>query len=76
MSKARRRFQNSLYGKFFGKPPPFDQLKKILQTMWSNIGEVDISDLPNGYLLLRCVSQKIMEKILFEGPWSVNGIIL
>lgn len=76
MDKARLRFQNALYGKFFGKPPPFEQVKKILTTLWSNVGEVLISDLPNGYLLLRCASQDVMHKILFEGPWTVNGIIL
>lgn len=41
MAKARHRFQKSLFGKFFGKPPAFDQVKKILLTMWSNLGEIN-----------------------------------
>lgn len=30
ISRAHSRFQTTLYGKFFGKPPLFDQVKEIL----------------------------------------------
>lgn len=76
MSRALMRFQNSLYGKFFSKPPPFDQVKLILHSKWSNIGLIHISHLPNGFLLLRCETHEAMQKLLFDGPWEVNGIIL
>ncbi|XP_039136996.1 uncharacterized protein LOC120274516 [Dioscorea cayenensis subsp. rotundata] len=76
MARARLRIQHSLLGKFFGKPPPFDQVKSILQSKWNDIGEISISDLPNGYLLFRCESFEISQKILFDGPWAVNGAIL
>lgn len=56
LTKAHRRFQFALYGKLFGKSPPFDQVKDILTAKWANLGEVSISDLPNGYLLIRCPS--------------------
>lgn len=39
-------------------------------------GEVTISDLPNGFLLIRCSSHEIMQRILMGGPWSINRIIL
>lgn len=63
-------------GSFFGKPPPFDQVKLILQSKWSNIGVIHISDLPNSYLLLHCKMHEAMQKLLIDGPWAVNGIIL
>ncbi|XP_039113739.1 uncharacterized protein LOC120249304 [Dioscorea cayenensis subsp. rotundata] len=76
VSRASLRFQTSLYGKFFGKAPPFDQIKEILSSKWSDLGAVQISDLPNGYLLIRCENQDTMHLLMFEGPWAVNGIVL
>lgn len=52
MARARMKFQFTLYGKLFGKPPPFDQVKAALIYKWEGIGEVFISDLPNGFLLI------------------------
>lgn len=40
------------------------------------IGEVSISDLPNSFLLIGCPSHEVIQKILVEGPRSINGIIL
>lgn len=76
MARARLRFQHSLLGKFFGKPLLFEHVKTVLHNRWSEFGEVSISDLPNGYLLFRCASHDIMQKLLFEGPWAVNGVVL
>lgn len=76
ISRARMRFQIALYGKFFGKPPPFEQVKEILSAKWNNLGLFQISNLPNGYLLIQCSTHEAMQKLLFEGPWAVNGIML
>ncbi|XP_039141982.1 uncharacterized protein LOC120279183 [Dioscorea cayenensis subsp. rotundata] len=76
LARAHLKFQNSLFGKFFGKPPPFDQVKAFLSAKWSQFGEVLISDLPNGFLLLRCDSHDTLKHLLCDGPWSINGIIL
>lgn len=40
LGRARMKFQNALYGKFFGKPPSFEQVKLILLAKWADIGEV------------------------------------
>lgn len=53
MSHARMEFQSSLFGNFFAKPPPFDQVKGSLMAKWVDYGEILISDLPNGFLLIR-----------------------
>lgn len=75
-NRAKMQFQHSLYGKFFGKAPPFDIVKANLLARWEEFGEIFISDLPNGYLLIRCAAHKAMQRILFEGPWTVNGVTL
>lgn len=54
VSRAKMRFQMLLYRKFFGKSPPFEQVREILSSKWSELGAFQISDLPNGYLLIRC----------------------
>lgn len=76
ISRAHMRFQTALYGKFFGKSPPFEQVKEILTAKWNDLGSFQISDLPNGYLLIRCSTHEAMQKLLFEGPWAVNGTVL
>ncbi|XP_039136678.1 uncharacterized protein LOC120273995 [Dioscorea cayenensis subsp. rotundata] len=76
VARAHLRFQHSLIGKFFGKPPIFEQIKTVLLTRWQEFGEISISDLPNGYLLFRCESHEVSQKLLFEGPWGVNGVVL
>lgn len=76
LSRARLRFQHSLFGKFFGKPPLFEQVKNILLKKWEHIGEIHISDLPNGFILIRCSNQSELQRLLSEGPWTINGIIL
>lgn len=65
-------FQNSLYGKFFREIPPFDQVKMILQDKWSDFGVVYIPDLPISFLIIYCNTYKVMEKILFDGPWALT----
>lgn len=76
LTRAHMRFQHALYEKLFGKPPPFDQVKAPLCAKWADIGEVFISDLPNGFILIRCTSHLVSQGLLTEGPWSINGIIL
>lgn len=48
----------------------------ILQAKWSEIGVIYISNLPNDYLLIRCETHEAMQKLLFDGAWAVNGVIL
>lgn len=76
MTRARICFQYSILGKFFGKPPLFEHVKTVLLTRWSEFGEISISDLPKGYLLFKYASHDVMQRLLFEGPWAVNGVIL
>lgn len=70
------RFHTSLYEKFFGKSPPFKQVKEILSSKWNELGVFQISDLLNDNLLIRCGTQEAMNRLLFDGPWAVNGIVL
>ncbi|XP_039121328.1 uncharacterized protein LOC120258056 [Dioscorea cayenensis subsp. rotundata] len=76
LSRAHQRFQHALFGKFFGKPPPFEQVKKSLMDKWAFVGELQISDLPNGFLLIRCPSHDASQHLLTNGPWSINGLTL
>lgn len=70
------KFQFVLYGKLFRKAPQFDQVNTALIHKWEGIGEVFISDLRNGFLLIQCLNLTTKQLLLEEGPWSINGIIL
>lgn len=76
LSRARLHFQHFLYGKFYGKTPSFNQVQTFLVTKWAEIGEVMISNLPSGFFLIRCAFHDVIQRLLLEGPWSINGIIL
>lgn len=76
INRGLSKFQYALYGKLFGKPSPFEQVKTTLLTKWSDIGETFISNLRNDFLLICCTSENVMKRLLLEGPWSVNGLIL
>lgn len=75
-NKVKRRFQHSLYVKFFRKSSLYDLIKSNLQSRLGEFSEVFVSNLPNGYLLIQCETHEAMQRILFEGPWTVNGFTL
>lgn len=74
--RAQIRFQLALYGKLFGKSSLFEMVKTILLGLWKTLGVVHISDMSNGYLLIRCETEVTKQHLLFGGPWSVNGLTL
>lgn len=73
---AKQQFQHALYGKLFGKTPAFEYVKMTLLGLWSSVGIVQISNMPNGFFLIRCASHDVMQKILCGGPWTVDGLTL
>lgn len=76
LSLTHQKFQNALFGKFFGKPSLFNQMKKYLMEKWVMIHDLQILDLPNGFLLIRCASHDDLQHLLTEGPWTLNGLTL
>lgn len=56
--------------------PAFEYVKTTLLEAWKSVGSIQISDMPNGYMLIHCGSHEEQQKILFGGPWTVNGITL
>lgn len=74
--QAKLSMQSSLYGKFLGKALPLDQAKLAISDAWRGLGDIKISDLPNGFYYIRCSSPTIQAKLLWEGPWTIDGRIL
>ncbi|KAM0943006.1 putative transcription factor interactor and regulator CCHC(Zn) family [Dioscorea sansibarensis] len=75
-SSARGSMQSSLYGKFLGKSLPLDQAKLALADVWRGLGSFTIADLPNGFYYIRCETQEMHNRLLWEGPWTVARRIL
>ncbi|KAJ0961230.1 hypothetical protein J5N97_000776 [Dioscorea zingiberensis] len=74
--RTHQRFQHALYGKLFGKDPPFGIVKASLLGLWNELGTIHISDMPNGFLLIRCATAEARDHLLFGGPWTVHRVTL
>lgn len=71
-----RASQHTLYAKLFSKAPAFEYVKTTLLGQWQEFGRILILDMPNGFLLIRCETDEMKQKIIFGGPWNVNGMTL
>lgn len=76
MASHKNNMQSSLYANLLGKALPLDQAKLALEDAWRGLGEFTISDLPNGFYFIHYGSQAMQAKLLWEGSWSIDGMIL
>lgn len=67
---------NFLFGKFLGKAPPLEVVKNSLMEMWKRMGPFSVSDMPNGFYLIRCEKLEMIEAVLCKGPWTIGGMVL
>ncbi|XP_039128993.1 uncharacterized protein LOC120265170 [Dioscorea cayenensis subsp. rotundata] len=67
--------QSALYAKFLGKSLPLDQAKLALDDAWKGLGSFTISDLPNGFYFIHCENLEMQAKLLWDGPWTIDGRI-
>lgn len=49
---AFNRMNNTLFGKFMGKAPPLELVRKTLLEMWRGMGQFSVSDMSNGFYLI------------------------
>ncbi|XP_039134936.1 uncharacterized protein LOC120272238 [Dioscorea cayenensis subsp. rotundata] len=75
-NSARNMMHSALYAKFLGKSLPLDQAKLAMANAWKGLGEFSVSDLPNGFYFINCESLDMQAKLLWEGPWTIDGRIL
>lgn len=57
--------------KVLGKRVSFKQLEAKLNREWTKNGPISVTDLAEGYYLVRLSSQDDYRHALFEGPWKV-----
>lgn len=50
--RAFNRMNNTLFGKFMGKAPPLELVRKTLLEMWRGMGQFSVSDMSNGFYLI------------------------
>lgn len=67
--KAWRR--NTFIVKVLGKRVSFKLLETKLHREWKKNGTIKITDLADGYFLVRLSSQGDYRHALFEGPWNI-----
>ncbi|KAJ0965073.1 hypothetical protein J5N97_026211 [Dioscorea zingiberensis] len=76
VERLRANKRLSLHGKFLGKPLPLEIAKNGLSRLWEGLGDFKNTDMPNGFYLITCSSELMLEKILTDGPWTVNGLVM
>lgn len=74
--RANRRMINSLFSKFLGKAPPLEMVKASLSEMWRGMGPFSVSDMSNGFYLIRCEKQEMVEAVMWERLWTISGMVL
>ncbi|XP_039135824.1 uncharacterized protein LOC120273259 [Dioscorea cayenensis subsp. rotundata] len=67
---------NSLFLKFLGKAPPLEVVRRLLLEMWRGMGPFTVSDMSNGFFLIHCDKPEMVESVLWEGPWTIGGMVL
>lgn len=51
-------------------------LQNRILALWKPQGDVKITDLENGYFLVKLATEKDYNAVLLNGPWSVMGYCL
>jgi hypothetical protein len=64
-------WKSSLVGQFMDKPLPYFLVKKSVQSMWSQYGEIEIFSLENGIFIFRFQDEATCEEILENKLWHV-----
>lgn len=59
------KMSNSLFGKFLGKAPPLEVVLRSLLEMWRGMGSFTVSDMSNGFFLIRCDNPEMVESVLW-----------
>lgn len=74
--RAITKMNNTLFGKFLGKAPPLEVIPNSLMEMWRGLGPFSMLDMSNGFYLIHCDKQEMMKTVLWEGPWTISGMVL
>ncbi|WOL07864.1 hypothetical protein Cni_G16613 [Canna indica] len=69
-------WEKSLIGKFLGKPPPLDFVRRWVSRIWSTFGFQSALDLDKGFFVFRFDSIDSANRALTEGPWIFRGDVL
>ncbi|XP_061373824.1 uncharacterized protein LOC133316124 [Gastrolobium bilobum] len=67
--KAWRPWRKSVFVKLLGKKLALPVMKKRLENLWAREGQIYVTDVENGFFLVRFVDQKHMDYALTAGPW-------
>ncbi|XP_061356179.1 uncharacterized protein LOC133300616 [Gastrolobium bilobum] len=67
--KAWRPWRKVIFVKLLGKKLDLPVIKKRLQNMWAREGQIFVTDVENGFFLVRFSIHKNMDFALTAGPW-------
>ncbi|CAN0880263.1 hypothetical protein LINGRAHAP2_LOCUS13565, partial [Linum grandiflorum] len=72
----RREWRSALVVKGLGRRIPYLPLARRLNFLWAKTGNIQISDLNNGYFLVRFREKEDYEAAMIGGPWMLGETYL
>ncbi|CAN0901138.1 hypothetical protein LINGRAHAP2_LOCUS21245 [Linum grandiflorum] len=72
----RREWRSALVVKGLGRRIPYLPLARRLNFLWAKTGNIQISDLNNGYFLVRFREKEDYEATMIGGPWMLGETYL
>ncbi|XP_061368319.1 uncharacterized protein LOC133311308 [Gastrolobium bilobum] len=69
--KAWRPWHQAIYVKLLGKRLSLAFMEKSLENMWAREGQLMITDVENGFYLVRFSEKKDLDHALTAGPWVI-----
>jgi hypothetical protein len=67
------RWKSSLVGQFLDKPLPFFLVKKSIDIMWKQYGDVEVFSLENGMFICRFSDEVTCENVLDAKIWHISN---
>ncbi|WOL16675.1 hypothetical protein Cni_G25463 [Canna indica] len=73
---SRSLWENSLYGKFYGKTPSIALVQAVLPKIWKVSCSMQIVDIASGYFCFKFANKDDMNRVLSGGQWFLKDQVL
>ncbi|WOK96222.1 hypothetical protein Cni_G04929 [Canna indica] len=73
---SRSLWENSLYGKKFGRTPPLALVQSVLPKIWKTNGSIQVINMALGFFCFKFANKDYLNKVLAGGSWFLRKQVL
>ena len=66
-------WENSLVGRFLGRPISLKKTRNGLSSLWHPQGDWEIFPISFGYFIFKFTNKEDVDRVLLDGPWSLDN---